>query len=299
MTLELNAETLETLTLNLIRQAVTSLPTDVKDALHKAYMKETSGIGKKQLETILKNIELAEELQAPICQDTGTLNFYVRSGAEVQNLELVQPALERATKRATLSVPLRPNAVNPFTNKNSSDNTGKHMPIVHWEINGGDTFEITVLAKGGGSENASALGMLNPGEGVKGLKRFVVNAVVKAGAQPCPPTILGVAVGGSSDVAMQMAKKVLLRPLNETNGDPQIASLETELLEALNQTGIGPMGLGGKTTVLGVHIDYAYRHPASFPVAVAFNCWASRRATAKITQNGTIEYTTQTRSGRT
>jgi fumarate hydratase subunit alpha len=134
--------------------------------------------------------------------------------------------------------------------------------------------------------------MLLPSEGISGLKKFVVDAVINAGAQPCPPTILGVAVGGGADIALCLAKKALLKPLSEANADPEIARLERELLEAANMTGIGPMGLGGKTTVLGVHVDYAHRHPASFPAAVAFNCWAARRASARLSADGAVEYLT-------
>jgi fumarate hydratase subunit alpha len=139
--------------------------------------------------------------------------------------------------------------------------------------------------------------MLSAGEGLRGLKRFVVDAVVKAGAQPCPPTIVGVGVGGGADVAVAVAKKTLLRPLDVANDDPQIAKLEQELFEAENTTGVGPMGLGGKTTVLGVHVDWAFRHPASYPVAVVFNCWAARRASARICSDGKVEYLTHKAGG--
>jgi len=148
------------------------------------------------------------------------------------------------------------------------------------------------MPKGGGSENVCVTGMLVPGEGINGLKKFVVETVIKAGAKPCPPNILGIAMGGGTDIAIKLAKKALLRPLTEPNPDPEIAKLEKEILEAVNMTGIGPMGLGGKTTVLGVNIEYAYRHPASFPAAVAFNCWAARRASARINADGTVEYLT-------
>jgi fumarate hydratase subunit alpha len=205
--------------------------------------------------------------------------------------------LVNATRRATVEIPLRPNAVDPFTSKNSGDNTGRFVPQIHWEIASGDGLELTVMPKGGGCENVCALGMLVPSEGLKGLKRFVVDAVVKAGAQPCPPTILGVGVGGGADAALELAKKALLKPLNEFNADTAIAGLEREILEAVNMTGIGPMGLGGKTTVLGVHVDYAFRHPASFPVAVAFNCWAARRASARINADGSVEYLTRKSAG--
>jgi len=189
-------------------------------------------------------------------------------------------------------VPLRPNAVDPFTRKNSGDNTGRFIPYIHWEITDGEGIEITALPKGGGSENVCALGMITPGEGVRGLKKFVIDTVIRAGAKPCPPNILGVGVGGGADIAIKTAKKALLRPLNQPNPNPELARLEKELYEAANSTGIGPMGLGGEFTVLGVNIEYAHRHPASYPVAVAYQCWAARRATARINADGTVEYLT-------
>jgi fumarate hydratase subunit alpha len=282
---------------NLIKQAVVYLPDDVKAALRKAYDEETSAIGKTQLKAILNNIALAEKHQAPICQDTGTITFYVKAGANAGNLDSVEEALVSATRKATVEVPLRPNAVDPLTQKNSGDNTGRLIPQVHWEIVQGDSLELTVLMKGGGSENACALGMLVPGEGLKGLKRFVVDAVIKAGAQPCPPTIIGVGVGGGADTALNLAKNALLKPLDGVDVNPEVAGLEREILEMANMTGIGPMGLGGRTTVLGVHVDYAFRHPASFPVAVAFNCWAARRASARIKADGSVEYLTHKAKG--
>lgn len=288
----------EKVVFDLVKQAVVYLPDDVKSALLKASAEETSEAGKTQLKTILDNISLAEKHEAPICQDTGTVIFYVKAGADFEGLDCVEEALVSATRKATSEVPLRPNAVNPFTQKNSGDNTGKGIPQIHWELVSGDSLELTVLTKGGGSENVTVLGMLNPNEGLKGLKRFVVDAVIRAGAQPCPPTILGVGVGGGADTAVSLAKKSLLKPIDETNVEPEIACLEREILEAANMTGIGPMGLGGKTTVLGVHVDYAFRHPASFPVAVAFNCWAARRASAVIHADGSVEYSTHKKRRR-
>ena len=134
-----------------------------------------------------------------------------------------------------------------------------------------------------------ALRILKPADGLSGLKRFVIESVVDAGGMPCPPTIIGVGVGGISDVAMNLAKKALLRPINESNPDPIIASLERDLLRAVNSTGIGPMGLGGDSTALALKIEYAHRHPASYPVAIAFQCWAARRATARIYLDGSVE----------
>ena len=282
----------EDVAFNILKQAVIYLPGDIKQALKRAYAEETSETGKTQLKAILDNIELAEKYQAPVCQDTGTIIFYVKAGSEAKDLDKIEEALTKATRRATKEIPLRPNAVDPFSQKNSGDNTGRFIPQVNWEIVSGNIIELTVMTKGGGSENVCVTGMLVPGEGIKGLKKFVIDAVIKAGAQPCPPTILGIAMGGGVDVSIKLAKKTLLRPLNELNSDPEIAKLEKELFEAANMTGIGPMGLGGKTTVLGAHIDYAFRHPASFPAAVAFNCWASRRASARINTDGTVEYLT-------
>jgi len=286
------AKIVENVAFNILKQAVIYLPEDVKQALKKAYAEETSETGKTQLKAILDNIELAEKYQAPVCQDTGTIIFYVKAGAKAKNLDKIEEALINATRRATKEVPLRPNSVDPFTQKNSGDNTGRYIPFLHWEIVPGDSLELTVMTKGGGSENVCVTGMLVPGEGIKGLKKFVVDAVISAGAKPCPPNILGVAIGGGADIAMKLAKKTLLKPLNEPNQDPEIAKLEKEIFEAANMTGIGPMGLGGKTTVLGVHVDYAFRHPASFPAAVAFNCWAARRASARINTDGTVAYLT-------
>ncbi len=286
------AKIVENVAFNILKQAVIYLPEDVKQALTQAYAEETSETGKTQLKAILDNIELAEKYQAPICQDTGTIIFYIKAGAKAKNLEKIEEALINATRKASKEIPLRPNSVNPFTQKNSGDNTGRYIPFLHWEIVPGDSIELTVMPKGGGSENVCVTGMLVPGEGINGLKKFVVDAVLKAGAQPCPPNILGIAMGGGTDIAIKLAKKALLKPLHEPNENPEIAKLEKEIFKAVNMTGIGPMGLGGKTTVLGVHVDYAFRHPASFPAAVAFNCWAARRASARINVDGTVEYLT-------
>ncbi|MEM0049056.1 MAG: fumarate hydratase [Candidatus Bathyarchaeia archaeon] len=282
----------EDVAFNLIRQAVIYLPEDVKASLKRAYEEETSEAAKTQLKAILENIELAEKYKAPVCQDTGTILFYVTAGAEVRGLDKIEGALINATRRATKEVPLRPNAVDPFTQKNSGDNTGRFVPYINWEIVPGNTLEITVMPKGGGSENMCIAKTIPPGEGINGIKKFVIESIVEAGAQPCPPTIVGVGLGGGVDVAIKLAKKALLRPLNTPNPDPELNKLEKELYEMANKLGIGPMGLGGRTTVLGVHVDYAFRHPASLPVAVAFNCWAARKASAKIYEDGSVEYLT-------
>ena len=284
-----SGKVVEDITVRLLQLAVTELPQDVKDALRKAHHEEESAVGRAQLKAILDNIDLAEKTHSPICQDTGVVIFYVKAGAQVKGLNKIESALRKGTARATREVPLRPNAVNPFTQKNTGDNTGRNIPYINWQVVPGDTLEITVLPKGGGSENVSALKMLPPSRGIKGLKKFVVDTVINGGAKPCPPIVLGVAVGGGADIAMKLAKATLLKPIGEPNIDPDLAKLEKELREAINSTGIGPMGLGGKTTVLDLKIDFAHRHPASYPVAVVVQCWAARRASALIYSDGKVD----------
>jgi fumarate hydratase subunit alpha len=216
----------------------------------------------------------------------------VKTDPHFKGLDKIEDALRRATIRATKEVPLRPNAVNPITHKNTGNNTGRFIPFINWEILSGKSIEITVLPKGGGSENVSSMSMLTPSEGLEGLKKFVINNVLNAGAKPCPPTILGVGIGGDASIVMRLAKSALLKPINLANQNPDLAKIEKELYETANMTGIGPMGLGGKFTVLGVNIEYAHRHPSSYPVAVAIQCWAARRASARILPEGTVEYLT-------
>lgn len=283
---------IEDTAVNLLRLAVTELPPDVKKALRSALQRERNETAKNQLDTIIKNFELAEKTSTPICQDTGTIIFYLTVGEKFPILSPLPAILRRATKRATRIVPLRPNAVNPFTGRNSGDNTGNRLPQINWKIVPGETLQMTAFPKGGGSENTCTLEMLNPSLGMKGIKRFVVDAVVAAGGKPCPPIILGVGIGGGSDIALKLAKEALLRPIDRRHHEPEVDELEKELLTLTNLTGIGPMGLGGDTTVLGVNVEYAHRHPASLPVGIAFQCWAARKASAKISSDGRVEYLT-------
>ncbi len=283
---------IENVAVKLLKLASTRLPQDVKKAIEKAHKKERNQIGKAQLKAILENIRMAEEADTPMCQDTGLVSFYLKAGSRFPSLEKVEEALIRAVRRATVEVPLRPNTLNPFTQENTGDNTGQLVPHIHWRIIKGDSLEITAFPKGGGSENSCALNMMRPTDGAKGLKKFVIETVVKAGGMPCPPTIIGIGIGGGADIALELAKTSLLRPIDEPNPNHNVAQLEKELYEAVNKTGIGPMGLGGDSTALAVKIEYAHRHPASYPVAVAFQCWAARRATARINSNGEVEYVT-------
>ena len=280
---------IEDVAVKLLQLAVIRLPEDVKASLRDAYEKERSPIGRIQLKAILDNIRLAEETGLPLCQDTGLISFYLKAGSRFEGLDRIEKILRKAVMRATLEVPLRPNTLDPFTQKNTGNNIGRNVPYIHWSIVDGDFLEITAFPKGGGSENMCALKMMKPAEGLNGLKKFVVESVIKAGGMPCPPTIIGVGVGGGANIAMDLAKMALLRPLNERHPDSMVARLERELLEAVNRTGIGPMGLGGDCTSLALKIEYAHRHPASYPVAIAFQCWAARRATARIYADGSVE----------
>jgi len=283
---------IEEVALDLLRVAATRLPRDVKEALKRAYEKERSPTGKIQLENILKNVRLAEDLERPICQDTGLITFYLKVNPDFPSLNIIEEALIRAVRRATAEVPLRPNAVDPINQKNTGDNVGVNVPFINWQIIKDKYLEITVLPKGGGSENTCKLAMLTPGEGIDGMKKFVIETVIEAGAKPCPPTIIGVGMGGGADISMHLAKRALMRPIDKPHKEERIANLERDLLDMINMTGIGPMGLGGDTTSLSVKIEYASRHPASFPVAVAFQCWCARRATARIYLDGTVEWIT-------
>ncbi|NJE04020.1 fumarate hydratase [Thermococcus sp. MV11] len=272
-----------------IRLAVTRIPDDVVLTLREAYEREESEIARFNLENILKAIEIGKTESIPVCQDTGTLIFFVKAGVNSPFLGELKGAIIEATRRATEEVPLRPNAVDVLTGRNSGDNTGRGVPVIHWEITEGDEIEVAVLPKGGGSENCSALAMLTPSEGWEGVKRFVVGHVKACGGKPCPPVILGIGAGGSADLSLKLAKKALLRRVGERNPDGRIAELEEELLKEINALGIGPMGMGGRTTALDVKIEVAHRHPASFPVGLVVQCWANRRAFLRIKPEGRVE----------
>ncbi|MEM2810681.1 MAG: fumarate hydratase, partial [Candidatus Korarchaeum sp.] len=227
----------------MMREAAFNVPKDVKEALIRAYEVEDNPVAKANLDAILKNIEASGRLKIPMCQDTGTPTFFIELGDDFPMRSEVRSVIEEAVRRATAEIPLRPNTVNPWTGENPGDNTGRYVPIVHVELVPGDRMRVMFLAKGGGSENTSKVYMLSPVLGVKGIKRAVIDAMVDAGPQPCPPIIVGVGVGGSADLAIKLAKKATFRRLNEPNPDPKLAELEKELLEMINSLGLGPMGL--------------------------------------------------------
>jgi len=272
----------------LIRKAETELPKDVIDSLKKAYKIE-EGIAKTQIDTILKNIDLAKKTKRPMCQDTGIQTFFVTVGTDFPCIDKLKEIILNGVKKATKEIPLRPNTVDPFTGENHKYNIGEYIPNITWEFTAGSNILITALPTGSGSENMSKLGMLKPSVGIEGVKDFVANEMIKAAGNPCPPTVVGVGIGGGADLALKLGKKALLRPVGKRHKDKTIARIEEELIKRINDSGIGPMGLGGKTTVLDVHIEKAHRHPASLPVGIAVQCWANRRAQMIIHFDGSWE----------
>ena len=263
---------------NLYQEAVIKLPNDVKSALQNAYKTEDSELGILNLKAIIDNIDAAEKMNVPLCQDTGLPIIFVKIGNV--NVENLYQGIRKGVEKATQTVPLRPNVVNPFTRENTGNNIGNGIPQIDVELIDEDYLEITILPKGFGSENNNALKMALPGEGVKGVKDFVVETVITAQGKPCPPIIVGVGIGGSSDLAMKLAKKSLISPVGKRNSDAKISQIEEEIIKEINQSGIGPMGLGGKTTALDVKILTADTHTAGLPIGVCIQCWAGRHATA-------------------
>jgi len=268
----------------MLQWAATTLPKDVVDALKRCKRREREYVAILQFECMLKNLELAKRLGAPICQDTGIPIFFMELGTGLKLDFDPIAALKRAVKEATLAIPLRANIVDPISRVNTKTNVGEGMPAVHLELVRGKRLRIDLLLKGAGAENWSRLYMLRPSDG-EAIERAVLLTVGEAGGQPCPPTIVGVGVGGSAEVACMLAKKALLRPLDRPNKDRRLARLELRLTRAANGLDIGPMGLGGKTTVLGVHVEKAACHTASLPVAIDLQCWAARRASAELVGN--------------
>jgi len=278
-------------------RALKVLPPDLKAALAHARETEIDETGKGFLDIMLENVAVAERETNLVCQDTGTVVFWLEVGEDCPlNLARVTAAMKAGTEQATLEHSLRPNAVHPITRKNTMTNTGRHLPAMHYEFVPGDdelaadALRIHCLPKGSGCENMSFLRMLIPADGVAGVKRFILECLVEAGPKPCPPTIVGVGLGGTADLCAALAKKAVLRPLGTHNDDPVVAALEDELFAAANELGIGPMGLGGHNTVLGVHVEWAHTHITQNPVAVNLQCWAARRSSAVVTPEGEVTY---------
>ena len=259
-------------------EANRNLPSDVACALHQAEASEPFAPAKDILSLLTKNEQIARDTQMPICQDTGMAIVYAEVGQDVHIVGDFEAAIHKGVHRGYMDGLLRKSVVgDPLRRVNTGDNT---PAIIHTRLVIGDTIKLTVAPKGFGSENMSRLKMLTPAQGVEGVKAFVLETVKLAGANPCPPMVLGIGIGGDFERVAEMAKEALMVPLDQHNDDPYYAALEDELLQAVNATGIGPQGLGGKTTCLGLHILAGATHIAGLPVAVNVSCHVTRHQTA-------------------
>ena len=273
-------------------RALKILPDDVKDALRRAHDAERHPGAKKILATILENVAVAEARDLLVCQDTGIPIYRVRIGSQSQvDGTKIESAIRDGCKNATLEYPLRLSICDPITRKMTTDSTGTRVPVIDFSfLPDADHLEMRMMPKGSGSENMTWLKMLLPADGLKGIKKFVLECILDAGGQGCPPTIVGVGIGGTAELCLKLAKEAIFRPVGRANPDPAIAVLEKELLEAINMSGIGPMGLGGDTTALAVHVETAHTHMTLNPVAVNSQCWRGERSSAKIFCDGTVEF---------
>jgi fumarate hydratase class I len=267
----------------LYKKAATSLPSDIEAALKYAYVMEKEGTNSKAvMKTILENIRIARKTKRPICQDTGVPVFFIKVPVGLSHLDLKKEIIS-ATKIATKETPLRANAVDILSEKNSGDNTGIGFPVMYLEETKGKKLVIDLTLKGSGCENVGQLYRL-PAEEFKaerdleGVRKCVLDTVYKAQGKGCPPYIIGVGIGGAKDQVTRLAKEQLLRNLRDTNKQKILSVLEKRILSDINQLGIGPLGLGGKTTTIGVKIGVNHRHPASYFIDVSVSCWADRRA---------------------
>ncbi len=259
-------------------EANSELGEDVLDAIREAMEKEESPTGKEVLAELLENARIAKEERVPMCQDTGLAVVFVEMGQDVHIVGgHLYEAIQEGVRRGYRDGYLRKSACHPFTRANTGDNT---PAIIHMELVPGDRLKIIAMPKGGGSENMSAVAMLTPSVGKPGIMDYVVKRVKEASSNPCPPVIVGVGIGGTLEKAAILAKRALLRPLGSSNPDPELDRMERELLERINDLGIGPQGYGGRTTALGVFIEMMPCHIASLPVAVNIQCHAARHKEA-------------------
>jgi fumarate hydratase subunit alpha len=257
--------------------AAYNLSEDVLSAFDRAIETETEPAAKEIIELLKQNAHIAREDHIPICQDTGIAIFFVEIGQDLRIKNgFIVDAINEGVRKGYREGYLRKSVVDPITRKNTGDNS---PAIIYIELVPGDKLKISFMPKGAGSENMSAIRMLRPTEGVEGIKQFVLECVRRAGANPCPPVVIGVGIGGDFEKAALISKKALLRSIGNPNPKLELASLEMELLKAVNKTGIGPEGLGGKVTALAVHVESFPCHIASLPVAVNINCHAARHKT--------------------
>ena len=286
--LEVDAAAVEEAAKELYIRALKVLPPDVKQGFERLTREETRGIARSVLATMVTNIAVAEDTDNLLCQDTGVPIYNVVVGRDVGIApQDIRHAIRRGCERATREYPLRSSVVHPLTRRNEHTSCGIEVPVIHFDFDEErERLAIEMVPKGSGSENNSFLRMAIPAEGVNGIKRFVVDSVVAAGGKTCPPTIVGVGVGGTSDLCVALAKRAATRALGSQCADPDGAALEKELSVAVNQLGIGPQGLGGDSTAFAVHVEIAATHITMNPVAVNMQCHSARRARATFTPAG-------------
>ncbi|ARP87442.1 fumarate hydratase [Bordetella genomosp. 9] len=272
-------------------RALKVLPPDIKAGIDTLAARETSDVARGVLETMRTNIRVAEENRNLLCQDTGIPIYNVAIGRNVSvDGHALKDAIRRGCARATREHPLRSSVVHPLTRRNEHTSCGIEVPVIHIDFDDApERMSIEMIPKGSGSENNSFLKMAVPAEGVDAIKTFVVDCVIAAGGKTCPPTIVGVGLGGTSDLCVALAKRAATRPLGTACADPDGAALERELSAAVNQLGVGPQGLGGDGTAFAVHIELASTHITMNPVAVNMQCHSARRARAVFTPQG-IDY---------
>ncbi|MCE2915096.1 MAG: fumarate hydratase [Rubrivivax sp.] len=269
-------------------RALKELPPDIKRGFGRLQSGESAPTARRILATMVSNIEVAERTDNLLCQDTGVpiYNVWIGSNVQVDGHALKQ-ALRRGCERATREYPLRSSVVHPLTRRNEHSSCGIEVPVIHVDfIDAPDRMEIEMVPKGSGSENNSFLKMAVPAEGIDAIKTFVIDCVLSAGGKTCPPTIVGVGLGGTSDLAVALAKRAATRELGSVCTDPDGAALEAQLSGAVNQLGIGPQGLGGDSTAFAVHIELAATHITMNPIAVNMQCHSARRARATFTPDG-------------
>jgi fumarate hydratase subunit alpha/L(+)-tartrate dehydratase alpha subunit len=269
-------------------RALKVLPPDIKSGFGRLSASETGATAQRILATMVTNIEVAESTGNLLCQDTGMpiYNVTIGRGVEVDGHALKQ-ALRRGCERATTEHPLRSSVVHPLTRRNEQTSCGTLVPVIHIDFSdASERLEIEMIPKGSGSENNSFLKMAVPAEGIDAIKTFVVDCVLGAGGKTCPPTIVGVGLGGTSDLAVLLAKRAATRPLGSACEDPEGAALERQLSAAVNELGVGPQGLGGDSTAFAVHIELAATHITMNPIAVNMQCHSARRARASFTPEG-------------
>lgn len=287
---QVNLEVVENAAKELYIRALKSLPPDIKTGFTKLSGTERNTTAQSILSTMIKNISVAEQTDNLLCQDTGIPIYNVWIGRDVQVVGvLLRAAIRKGCERATREYPLRSSVVHPITRKNEHTSCGLNVPVIHFDFTDvPGLLRIEMIPKGSGSENNSYLRMAIPAEGLAAVKTFVIDSVLASGGKTCPPTIVGVGIGGTSDLCIALAKKAATRPLGTACSDPEGASLERDLSQAVNQLGVGPQGLGGDSTSFAVHIEMAATHITMNPVAVNMQCHSARRARADITSAGTI-----------